>query len=387
MPCQLADQIVAYRRELHQHPELSNQEFATTERITRWLQQAGIRILPLALTTGVVAEIGSGDGPLIALRGDIDALPIAELANVPFASRHHGVMHACGHDFHTAVMLGAAHLLKARESSLPGRVRIFFQPAEETCDGAQQLIDAGALDGVAAVFGLHNAPELPTGTFATRAGPFYANVDRFQIRITGKGAHAAKPEQGIDTIVTASHIVNALQTLPSRSFSSLEAVVVSVTRIEGGNTWNVLPQTVELEGTVRTHNGDVRRQVPDKIRRVIDGVAASLGAQAELCWHPGPPALINHPRWAAFSQTVAKECGYQVEEAELQMGGEDFAIYLHHVPGVFVSIGSASEFGLHHPRFTPDEQAIFPASQYFERLAERVLQQLAQVPQQAVSLA
>ncbi|AGB81430.1 amidohydrolase [Serratia sp. FGI94] len=385
MPCQLADQVVAYRRELHQHPELSNQEFATTERITRWLQQADIRILPLALTTGVVAEIGSGDGPLIALRGDIDALPIAELADVPFASRHPGVMHACGHDFHTAVMLGAARLLKARESSLPGRVRIFFQPAEETCDGAQQLIDAGALDDVAAVFGLHNAPELPTGTFATRAGPFYANVDRFQIRITGKGAHAAKPEQGVDSIVTASHIVSALQTLPSRSFSSLEAVVVSVTRIEGGNTWNVLPQTVELEGTVRTHNGDVRRQVPDKIRQVIDGVAASLGAQAELSWHPGPPALINHARWAAFSQTVAKEFGYRVEEAELQMGGEDFAIYLHHVPGVFVSIGSASEFGLHHPRFAPDEQAIFPAAQYFERLAERALQQLADVPQQAVS--
>ncbi|MDC6111972.1 M20 peptidase aminoacylase family protein [Serratia rubidaea] len=385
MPCQLADQVIAYRRELHQHPELSNQEFATTERITRWLQQADIRILPLALTTGVVAEIGRGDGPLIALRGDIDALPIAELADVPFASRHPGVMHACGHDFHTAVMLGAARLLKARESSLPGRVRIFFQPAEETCDGAQQLIDAGALDDIAAVFGLHNAPELPTGTFATRAGPFYANVDRFQIRITGKGAHAAKPEQGIDTIVTASHIVSALQTLPSRSFSSLEAVVVSVTRIEGGNTWNVLPQTVELEGTVRTHNGDVRRQVPDKIRQVIDGVAASLGAQAELSWHPGPPALINHARWAAFSQAVAKEFGYRVEEAELQMGGEDFAIYLHHVPGVFVSIGSASEFGLHHPRFTPDEQAIFPASQYFERLAERALQQLADVPQRAVS--
>lgn len=234
MTSQLAEKIVAYRRELHQNPELSNHEFATTARLTRWLEEAGIRILPLGLKTGVVAEIGSGKGPIIALRGDIDALPIEEISGVPFTSQNSGVMHACGHDFHTSVMLGAAHLLKAREASLPGTVRIFFQPAEETFNGAQHLIDAGALDNVAAVFGLHNAPELPTGTFATRAGAFYANVDRFQILITGKGAHAAKPEQGVDTIVTASQIVNALQTLPSRSFSSLESLVVSVTRIEGG---------------------------------------------------------------------------------------------------------------------------------------------------------
>ncbi len=233
------------------------------------------------------------------------------------------------------------------------------------------------------MFGLHNAPELPTGTFATRAGPFYANVDRFQILITGKGAHAAKPEQGVDTIVTASQIVGALQTLPSRSFSSLESLVVSVTRIEGGNTWNVLPQTVELEGTVRTHSDAVRRQVPDKIRQVIDGIAAALGAQAELRWQPGPPAVINDPHWAAFSKTVAAEAGYRVEEAELQMGGEDFALYLHHVPGVFVSIGSASEFGLHHPRFNPDERALFPAAQYFTLLAERTLQQLTTAPEKA----
>ena len=252
-------------------------------------------------------------------------------------------MHSCGHDFHTSVMLGAAHLLKAREAELAGTVRIFFQPAEETFNGARHLIDAGALDNVAAIFGLHNAPELPSGTFATRAGPFYANVDRFQIRITGKGAHAAKPEQGVDTIVTASQIVGALQTLPSRSFSSLESLVVSVTCIEGGNTWNVLPQTFELEGTVRTHSDAVRRQVPDKIRQVIDGVAAALGAQAELHWQPGPPAVINDAHWAAFSKTVAAEAGYRVEEAELQMGGEDFALYLHHVPGAFVSIGSARE--------------------------------------------
>ncbi|MEX0634990.1 amidohydrolase [Serratia ureilytica] len=291
MTSQLADKIIAYRRELHQNPELSNHEFATTARLTRWLQEAGIRLLPLALKTGVVAEIGSGKGPIIALRGDIDALPIDEIADVPFSSQNRGVMHACGHDFHTSVMLGAAHLLKAREADLPGTVRIFFQPAEETFNGARHLIDAGALDNVAAVFGLHNAPELPTGTFATRAGPFYANVDRFQILITGKGAHAAKPEQGVDTIVTASQIVGALQTPPSRSFSSLESLVVSVTRIEGGNTgtccrkpwsWKArcVPTATRCAARCRTRF------------QVIDGVAAALGAQAELRWQPGPPAVI-----------------------------------------------------------------------------------------------
>ncbi|NDL65244.1 amidohydrolase [Acerihabitans arboris] len=372
----IAEKLISCRRELHAYPELSNQEFATTEKITRWLQDAGIRMLPLGLKTGVVAEIGRQKAPLIALRADIDALPIEELSGVPFSSRHEGVMHACGHDVHTSVMLGAALLLKAREATLPGAVRILFQPAEENFNGACHLIDAGALENVSAVFGMHNAPELPVGTFATRRGAFYAHIDRFQITVTGKGAHAAKPEQGIDTIVTASQIVNALQTLPSRNFSSLESLVVSVTRIQGGNTWNVLPQTVELEGTVRTHNVKVRERVPDILTRVIDGVASAMGAEARLAWYPGPPAVVNTPFWADFSQRVAADAGYQVQEAELQMGGEDFSLYLQQVPGTFVSIGSASEFGLHHPRFNPSEQAIYPAAAYFARLADEALSAL-----------
>ncbi len=249
----LTEKLVQWRRELHQHPELSHQEFATTERLTRWLQQADIRLLPLPLTTGVVVEIGQGE-PLIAFRADIDALPIDEAVNVPWKSQRPGVMHACGHDIHTSVMLGVAHQLKQQEAALPGRVRILFQPAEETFDGARQLIDAGALTGVQAIFGLHNAPDLPLGTLRTRPGAFYANVDRFTIRVLGKGAHAARPQEGIDAIVIASHIVSALQTLPARVFSALDTVVLSVTRFTAGNTWNVLPEQVELEGTVRTHN-------------------------------------------------------------------------------------------------------------------------------------
>ena len=370
------EQAVAWRRELHQYPELSGEEFATTARITRWLQQAGIRLLPLGLKTGVVAELGQG-APLIALRADIDALPITEAVTHPWASQQPGVMHACGHDLHSAVMLGAACRLKQQEASLPGRVRLLFQPAEETFSGAQQLIAAGALEGVQAIFGMHNAPELPLGTLETRGGAFYANVDRFVLRVTGKGAHAARPHEGIDAILIASQIVAALQTLPGRTFSALESVVVSVTRFTAGNTWNVLPQTVELEGTVRTHNNAIRAQIPEKIRALADGIAGGYGAHAALEWLAGPPALINTPEWADFALRHAADRGWQSREAEPMMGGEDFAVYLEQVPGVFVSIGSASNYGLHHPAFDPSEAAIAPAIDYFSTLAPRALRQVA----------
>ncbi|MDW8846173.1 amidohydrolase [Erwinia sp. MMLR14_017] len=372
-----SSQLVQWRRELHQFPELSNHEFATTERISRWLTQGNIRLLSFGLKTGVVAEIGQGE-PLIALRADIDALPIDEAVSHSWRSNNPGVMHACGHDIHTSVMLGVAYQLKKSEAELKGRVRILFQPAEETFNGAQQLIDAGVLNGVQAIFGMHNAPDLPLNRFTTRAGPFYANVDRFVIRVTGKGAHAARPHEGIDSIVIASQIVTALQTLPSRIFSSLESVVVSVTRFTAGNTWNVLPQSVELEGTVRTHNAEIRAQIPQKIAALINGIAGGYGAKAALEWTEGPPALVNTPEWAEFALEQASLAGYQAEPAVTpQMGGEDFAFYLHHVPGVFVSIGSASEFGLHHPGFDPDEEIIPSAINYFTRLVPRALERVA----------
>ena len=199
----LASTLINWRRELHQHPELSLQESATTARIHAWLHAADVEILPFDLKTGLVAEIGQGED-VIALRADIDALPIEESADVPFRSLTPGVMHACGHDVHTSVMLGAALLLKQQETHLPGRVRILFQPAEESFGGAKTLIRAGALHNVAAIFGMHNEPGLPVGEFATRGGAFYANVDRFVLRINGKGAHAARPHEGRDAILLAS---------------------------------------------------------------------------------------------------------------------------------------------------------------------------------------
>ncbi|MFS2221094.1 amidohydrolase [Pantoea sp. B65] len=372
MSVTLEAQLIAWRRELHQYPELSNHEYATSERIRGWLADAGIRLPDYPVSTGVIAEIGSGE-PLIALRADIDALPIHEATGLGYRSRHEGVMHACGHDMHSAVMLGAALLLKAQESQLPGRVRLLFQPGEENCTGARQFINAGALNGVQAIFGMHNEPGLPTGTFATRAGAFYANADRFVIRVEGKGAHAAHPEQGVDAIVIASQIIQALQALTSRSFNTLDSLVLSITRIDGGKSWNVLPGVVEFGGTARTHDFQVRAQLEARVRRVVESVAAGAGAHATLSWHPGPPVLINDSHWANFSSEVARQCGYTVQTADLHLGGEDFAIYLQQIAGAFVSIGSGSEYGLHHGGFNPDEALIAPAANYFARLASQAL--------------
>ncbi|HDY7117660.1 amidohydrolase [Klebsiella pneumoniae subsp. pneumoniae] len=340
-------QLISWRRELHQNPELSLQEVATTARIRDWLQSGGLTLLPYDLKTGLVAEVGSGD-KVIALRADIDALPIEEATGLPYRSQNQGVMHACGHDIHTSVMLGAALLLKEREAELPGRVRILFQPAEENFGGAKTLIRAGALEEVSAIFGMHNEPGLPVGEFATRGGAFYANVDRFVFKVTGKGVHAARPHEGRDAILLASQLVTVLQSVASREVNTLDSVVLSVTRIQGGNTWNVLPESVELEGTLRTHSSEVQQRVKARVSEIAAGFASEVAAQA----------------------------GYRTHHADLHLGGEDFAVYLQHIPGAFVSIGSASEYGLHHPAFNPDERLIAPAAHYFARLAEEALQHI-----------
>ncbi|MDW8847732.1 amidohydrolase [Erwinia sp. MMLR14_017] len=368
-------QLIAWRRELHTWPELSGEEFATTSRLREWLKSAGIRLLDYPLATGLVAEIGSGE-TLVALRADIDALPINEASGVSFHSRQPGVMHACGHDLHSAVMLGAALKLKARESELNGRVRLLFQPAEEIARGAREFIAAGVLDQVQAIFGMHNEPNLPTGTFATRGGAFYANADKFRVKVTGKGAHAGHPEQGVDTILVASQIIQGLQGLVSRNFNTLESLVLSITRIDGGKTWNVLPGSVEFGGTARTHDSGVRAELEQRVRQLVESFAEANGAHASLIWQAGPPVLVNDERWANFSSEVAQQAGYRVQKADLHLGGEDFAFYLQSVPGAFVSIGSGSAAGLHHAAFNPDEASIAPAARYFAELAVQAIQHL-----------
>ncbi|WP_379144760.1 amidohydrolase [Paenibacillus sp. sgz500992] len=372
----LASQLIEVRRNLHREPELAYEEFRTTKKLREWLTSANIHILDLPLETGLIAEIGQGDGPVVAIRCDIDALPIEEQTELPFSSEIPGKMHACGHDFHTATILGAALLLKERESELPGRVRVLFQPAEETGHGAEGVLASGGLKDVAAIFGLHNSPDLPTGSFGTRSGALTAGVDRFEITVKGVGAHAATPEKGVDSIVTAAQIVTMLQTVVSRQNNTLEPIVLSVTRINGGFTWNVLPEKVELEGTVRTYNEEIRRQIPIQMTRIIEGIAAGAGAEAQLHWYPGPPATINHGDWADFTKEVALEAGYDVHDIPPQMGGEDFSYYLQQIPGAFVNIGTGPAYALHHPRFDVDEAAILPAAKYFASLAEQALQKL-----------
>jgi amidohydrolase len=373
-----ANQLIEVRRNLHREPELANEEFKTTQKIREWLIDADIHILDVPLKTGLIAEIGQGTGPIVAIRCDIDALPIEEQTGLPFASEIAGKMHACGHDFHTATILGAALLLKARESELLGKVRVLFQPAEETGHGAQSVLESGGLADVNAIFGIHNSPYLNTGVFGTRTGALTASVDRFEITVTGVGAHAATPEHGVDAIVTTAQIVTALQTIVSRQNTTTEPVVLSVTRITGGFTWNVLPEKVELEGTVRTYNEELRAQIPIQMTRIIEGIAAAAGAQAQLHWYPGPAATINDGEWADFTKEIASQFGYEVLDIPPQMGGEDFSFYLHQIPGAFVNIGAGPAHALHHPRFDVDEAAILPAAKYFALLAEQALVRLSE---------
>ncbi|MBJ6363726.1 amidohydrolase [Paenibacillus sp. GCM10012307] len=368
---ELEPRLVDIRRELHQHPELSNEEYETTAAIRRWLSEAGIRIAPYSLRTGLVAEVGSEetDGPIIALRADIDALPVQEATGLPFVSVYEGKMHACGHDFHTASLLGAALLLKEREAELQGKVRLIFQPAEEKATGAQQVIRSGALEGVQAVFGLHNKPDLPVGTVGIKSGPLMAAADGFKIQVDGIGTHAAVPDAGIDPIVAAAHIVTALQSVVSRNVSPLDSAVVSVTKIHSGNSWNVIPDKAVMEGTLRTFDERVRKRVRERFAQVIDGVASALDTTAQLNWIQGPPPVLNDSLLANLGKQAASSAGLEVVEPVPSSAGEDFAFYQQQAPGLFVFMGTSGTQEWHHPGFTLNEDALPYSARFLAQLA------------------
>lgn len=309
----LAERLVAIRRQLHANPELSHEEFETTEAIRGWLLEAGIRIAAYPLKTGLVAEVGGlREGPIIAIRADIDALPIQEETGLPFSSRVPGKMHACGHDFHTATVLGAALLLKKQEPELEGTVRFLFQPAEEKAKGAQQVIASGALEDVRAVFGLHNKPNLPVGTVGIKAGPIMAAADGFVVEVEGRGTHAAVPEAGLDPIVASAHIITALQSIVSRNVSALDSAVVSVTRLNSGTAWNVIAEKAVFDGTLRTFDEKVRGKVRERFEQVVTGVAAALGTSANVKWLEGPPPVVNDAKWAEQATRTAESLGLTV---------------------------------------------------------------------------
>ncbi|MGH4051212.1 MAG: amidohydrolase [Clostridium sp.] len=370
----LEEKLIEVRHDFHKHPELSNEEINTTKTLRKLLNEASICILELPLKTGLVAEVkGFKEGPIIAIRGDIDALPIIEETDLDYKSEVFGKMHACGHDFHTTVILGAAYLLKQQQSTLVGTVRFVFQPSEETGHGAEEVLESGALKDVSAIFGLHSAPGLEVGCLGTNEGPMYAAVDRFEIEIVGVGSHASSPEKGIDPIIVAAHIITSLQTIVSRSVSAFDQVVVSVTHIQSGNTWNVIPSSAYIEGTVRTLNTETRELIPQKMRQIINGLADSFGATAEFKWFEGPPATNNTAQWTSIAIDVAKEQGFKIKELSPSLAGEDFAYYQEQIPGAFVNIGTGVSYSLHHPKFKVDDAALLPSANYFAQLAKSAL--------------
>ncbi|UJR56139.1 M20 peptidase aminoacylase family protein [Dickeya zeae] len=375
----LAQFIQAFRHELHQHPELSNQEFETTKKIRAVLEKEGIRILELPLKTGLVAEVGGlQDGPLVVVRSDIDALPIEEESGVEFSSKNAGVMHACGHDFHSSAALGAAILLKRIEPELKGTVRILFQAAEETGLGAPEVIAVGALDGASAIFGIHNDPTLPVGVIGGKDGALTAGVDRFEIKIAAKGCHAAKPHEGNDPIIILGQLISAVQTIISRTVPSDNNAVVSITQVHSGSTWNVIPDTAYVEGTVRTFSQVARDLIEQRFRQIVAGIASTFGAEIEFIWHAGPPSVVNTPHWVDFALQVADAEGFEARRVDASPIGEDFAFYQQKLPGTFMMVGSGGPYALHHPKFRVDDRALFPTAHYLYQLAKQSLEQLSQ---------
>lgn len=372
----LGEQLIAFRHELHRFPELSNEEFETTARIRQQLEKHRIRVLDLPLKTGLVAEIGPEQGPLMVLRSDIDALPIEEQSDVTFRSERPGVMHACGHDFHSSAALGTAILLKQQEDTLPGRVRILFQAAEETGQGAPDVIATGALNDAVAIFGIHNDPSLPPGVIGSKAGPLTAAVDRFDISITGIGSHAAKPHQGNDPIVIAAQIVSAAQTLISRNAPSGDNAVVSITQIHSGSTWNVIPDSAWLEGTVRSFSQETRERLEQRFREIVLGIGAAFAADMTFNWHAGPPSVVNDAHWADFALQQASASGFEARVVEASPIGEDFAFYQQQLPGAFMMIGTGEPYALHHPAFRINDDVLLPTARYLANLAVAALRSL-----------
>ncbi|SFS88597.1 amidohydrolase [Succinivibrio dextrinosolvens] len=358
---------------LHQHPELSYREFKTTERLRQDLVDNGIEILPYNLETGLVGSIGSGD-KTVAIRADIDALPILEEAVVPYKSLYDGVMHACGHDSHAAIILGAALLLKQQEALLKGKVRVIFQPAEEAPGGARKIIEAGVLDKVSAIFGIHSAPIYDVGTLGITGGPTHAAVEKFELLFEGNGTHAAHPNLGKDTVLIASHFITAVQSIVSREIDPIDSAVVSVTHIQAGNTWNVIPQSAFLEGTIRTYTRESRILAKQRFEELAKGIASTFGIKVSLKWTVELPATFNDYKLEQLARTTALEEGFIVEDAPRSLGGEDFSLYQEKIPGFFVLIGTGKTFPNHNPKFRISPEALYPAAKYVATLVRNYLE-------------
>ncbi len=361
----LTDEITAWRRDFHEHPELLYDVHRTAGIVAEKLRSFGCDEVVTGLgRTGVVGVIRgrtNTSARVIGLRADMDALPIEEATNLPYQSKTPGKMHACGHDGHTAMLLGAAKYL-AETRNFDGTAVVIFQPAEEGGGGGDLMVKDGLMErfGVQEVYGMHTWPGVPLGHFAIRPGPIMAAADRFTITIKGKGGHAAYPHDGIDPIVTAAHVITALQTVASRNVDPLESVVVSTCTVRAGETFNVIPQTATLLGTVRTLSAEIRDLAEARIRALVENVCAAFGAKVEIEYNRGYPVTVNNAEKTQFMASVAKAvAGESAVNLEIppEMGAEDFSFMLEKRPGAYIFIGNGDSAGVHHPAFDFNDQA------------------------------
>ncbi|MFM1623223.1 amidohydrolase [Streptococcus mutans] len=362
------------RHYLHQHPEISENEFETTAFIKKHLKDLGIEPLAYPLKTGVIAEIGSGQ-PIIALRADIDALPIIEKTGLAYASKN-GAMHACGHDFHQTSLLGAAQILKEREAEIKGTIRLIFQPAEENFQGAYQVIEAGGIEGVSAIIGYHNNPHLKPGQIGLRSGAIMAGVEQFEVTVAGISAHAARPDLGVDTVLAITTMIHNLQQIVSRTVSPFDSAVLSVTHIDVGTTWNVLPAKGFFEGTIRTFDPKIRLAVINKFTKIVETTAEQFGAQVSIQWGNSPKVTYNDATLTPLIFENSKTFAQAIETLP-STGGEDFAAYQEKIPGVFAFVGSNGVDNApdwHHDDFIVKDEALPTAVNYFVENAFKLLE-------------
>lgn len=378
----LAPQVVAWRRHLHMHPEQAFAEHQTSQFIDDRLVELGGMIVTRPTATSVVAELRGGKpGRLIAVRADIDALPILEENDIAYRSTRDGSMHACGHDGHTSIALGLAALLSRHRTELPGTVRFIFQHAEELAPGgAEELVQKGVMDGVEAVIGLHLWSTMPYGQIGIVSGPAMAAPDNFQVTIVGRGGHAAAPHDTVDPIVVAAQVITALQHVVSRGIDPLDSVVVSVTQVSAGTTFNVIPGSAHLAGTFRTFDPALRHRVPELMERTIAGICAAHGATYDLVIERGYRPVVNDAALSArLSEVVQRTFGDGVlVPMRPTMGGEDFSAYQQKAPGVFAFIGAGNAdagaaYPHHHPRFQIDERALDMGLRYLTAAVQDLL--------------
>ena len=380
---EVLEQIVRVRREIHENPELSRQEHHTRDKVRTELQAAGVTSITDIAGTGLLVDIDGGTGKTVMLRADMDALPIQEdRPDLVFASKNTGVMHACGHDAHTAILLGVTIALNGMRDELPGKVRCVFQPSEEAEPlGGREIAQSGALDGVDAAIALHVDPELAAGSIGLKTGALLAGGMEFTVSVEGKSAHAARPHLGIDTICAAASIVQELQKIPSRRVNPLEPVVVTIGMIHGGTAKNIIAERTVIEGTVRMLSEDLRRQLPLMVEEIAQSVAQTHGATARVEMSAGEPVLENDAEVIDLLRSAARNILDHDQVVELDhgsMGSEDFAFYTQVVPGAMFRLGvrnanDTEGFSLHHPKFNIDESALGVGAAVFVEAARQFL--------------